>query len=131
MGISPWNLKTKLTSALRKQWRFSPAYKEAYEHAKEEYVELSKHGKGMRRVRFVCALCGHAGAREDMQCDHCSPCVPLDGWQGWDSFVERLFCPAIDLRIICGTCHDRVTDEQRADRVARRRAAKAKEKGIK
>ena len=126
MASSPWNTKTKLTSAMRRLWRSSPAYREAYEHAKEEFTVLSTYGKAMRRVRFVCASCGHAGAREVMQCDHVRPAVPLGGWEGWDSFVTRLFCPAIDLRILCQTCHDRITAEQRAERVLRRRAAKAK-----
>lgn len=129
MVTTPWNTKTKLTSSMRRLWRSSPMYREAYEHAKEEYVELSKHGKRMRRVRFLCALCGLAGAREDMQCDHVEPAVELSGWKDWNSFVERLFCPSMDLRILCQACHDRVTDEQRAERVARRRAAKAKGKG--
>jgi hypothetical protein len=77
-------LRSRLMSAMRKTWRFSPEYKQAIESAKHEFSALSKLGKPMRRVHFLCAECGLFHDREGVQVDHRDPCVPLAGFDSWD-----------------------------------------------
>ena len=51
--------------------------------------------------------------------DHVVPVVdPVRGFDGWDSFIARLFVEADGYRCLCTDCHTKVTAEQRAIRKA-------------
>lgn len=111
-------LRSRLMSAMRRTWRHSPEYKLALEAAKGEYTALSKLGKPMRRVHWLCASCGKYHPREGVQVDHKEPVVPLSGFDSWDGVIARLFCPATQLRVLCEACHDVVSANQREERQA-------------
>lgn len=38
------------------------------------------------------------------------------GWQGWDEFINRLFCGPDELKVLCKPCHKSVSDEEMAER---------------
>mgnify|MGYP003636693877 CR=1 FL=1 len=59
--------------------------------------------------------------------DHIYPAVdPAKGWQSYDDFISRLFCEADNLQLLCKTCHDQKTLNEKQVMKARR----AKEKEI-
>lgn len=75
---------------------------------------------------YRCALCGGGFTSTNMQVDHKEPVVePKKGWQGFDKFVERLFCEADGLQAVCKTCHKAKTEVERKERNEQRSAAKA------
>ena len=42
--------------------------------------------------------------------DHINPVVdPVDGHQGWDIYINRLFCETDNLQVLCKKCHDAKT----------------------
>src|SRR5574338_1135540 len=52
-----FNFHQFMVATLRASFKKTPMYKQALDAAKEEYFELSKTGKPMRRTRYVCASC--------------------------------------------------------------------------
>lgn len=107
-------LKSRINSALRKVWRFGEERKQCLANARVG------HGK------YRCALCGHITGPKGIQVDHIEPVVdPVRGRQGWDVYINRLFCPPEGLQALCKGCHEAETAKQRkaaseAKRIAKR-----------
>jgi len=53
------------------------------------------------------------------QLDHINPCGQLRSLNDVSGFVERLFCEADGLRILCKPCHLSVTKEERAKKTGK------------
>ena len=102
------NLKSRITSALRQVWRWSPERRAALERAR------------VCRGVYKCEMCGCKSGPKGVQVDHIEPCRK-PGDDTWDTFIARLFCPTSGLRVICKGCHDDETEKQR---IARSRAKK-------
>lgn len=46
--------------------------------------------------------------------DHIKPAVdPEKGFEGFDKYIERMFCEKDNLQVLCGPCHDIKTAEER------------------
>lgn len=57
--------------------------------------------------------------------DHIEPIVdPEKGFEGFDMFVERLFCEEDNLQVLCGACHDEKSMSERAQAAERRKREK-------
>lgn len=55
---------------------------------------------------YKCAGCGEEYAGSSVQCDHIEPVVsPTKGFNGWDEYIERMFCGPEGLQCLCETCH--------------------------
>ncbi len=104
-------LKSKITGALRKVWRWSPERRAALERAR------------VQRGVYECELCGHRSGPKGVQVDHIVPCRLSDD-ASWDGFIARLFCGTDGLRVICKGCHKAETAKQRAKRSEAKRMAK-------
>lgn len=71
------------------------------------------------RGQYKCASCGEIvpptlKGKHNIFVDHKKPCVdPKTGFTTWDSFVENLFCEEDNLWLICKTCHDIKSQEER------------------
>ena len=62
-----------------------------------------------------CAKCGEGFPEKLTQVDHISPVVdPTIGFNGWDDFIERLFCEVDNLQVLCKPCHQIKTNEEKA-----------------
>jgi hypothetical protein len=110
-----YNPKTKIVPAVRRIWFYSPLRREAVNRAKEgEY--------------YRCEKCH--GLQEKVHIDHIDPCVPLTGWEGFDSFITRLFCEPDKLQAICEKCHSKKSLEETKTR-KENRAKNQPKKGAK
>lgn len=59
--------------------------------------------------------------------DHIDPIVdPKVGFQGFDVFIERMFCEKDNLQLLCGECHDKKSMEERRIAAEIRKANKEK-----
>lgn len=57
--------------------------------------------------------------------DHILPIVdPAIGFTTWDEYIERMFCEKENLQLLCKSCHDIKSDEERKIAVERRRKEK-------
>lgn len=92
-----YNLKTRIVAGIRKVWRFSP---------------LRTEVKARCRVKigvYRCEKCRKLTDHVDI--DHKIPAVdPVLGWQGYNIFIERLFCSVDNLWGLCLRCHDRKSE---------------------
>ena len=96
-----YNLRTRITSALRKVWYYGQSRREA--------VKIAK-ARGN-----TCAICNVP--QNKLQIDHIAPCAAIDGSElNWDSYIQRLFVGPEGLRAICIPCHTAVTSISRQQR---------------
>lgn len=88
--------KTRIKSRLRKEWYWSKPRTEALKKAQTN-KELNE---------YRCANCNGIFPYKKVQVDHVTPVVDPDlGWQGWDTYIDRMFCPVENLQILCKPCH--------------------------
>jgi 5-methylcytosine-specific restriction endonuclease McrA len=100
-----YNLKSRITSALRRIWFYGPERREAAKIAK---------------ARGTCAICKEY--HDKLQIDHINPVVLVTHWDSWQGYIDRLFCSAENLRGICSACHQVVTTLSKEIRKANKKA---------
>lgn len=84
-----FNLKSRITSALRRIWFYGPHRREA--------VKIAKANGN------ICTICKIP--KDKLEIDHIKPVVPLTGFDDWQSYIDRLFVEVSGLRAICKECH--------------------------
>ena len=104
MTKRPWNVFTKIRSALRDIYRFSPMRRAAIDTVKQKDSELGGWG-------FECVICRRQYHIKMAQVDHISPVGSLVCFEDLEGFARRLFTGPT--RVICLICHAKVTKEQR------------------
>jgi 5-methylcytosine-specific restriction endonuclease McrA len=113
------NLKTYLIPKLRSISLYWPARQEAIRRCMVE------------RGNYRCEGCGQTGfKRQELQLDHKDPVIDIqEGWQGFDVFVERLYCPASGFQCLCEVCHTIKTETEKQLRVQAKAKKKESEQG--
>lgn len=61
---------------------------------------------------YKCSECGGYFKAKDTEVDHIVPCGSLKCGDDLVGFVERLFCEKDGLRVLCHTCHDKITHKR-------------------
>lgn len=85
--------RLRLASNLIRKYHLTPTVDTVFDKARVHY------GK------YKCAKCEKAFDRQAVQVDHISPVVPVTGFDTWDGYISRLFCPSEGLQILCKPCH--------------------------
>lgn len=58
--------------------------------------------------------------------DHIVPIIdPCVGFTDWDEFIENLYCELDNLQVLCWSCHEEKTGEERSLATQRKRLEKA------
>ena len=93
-----------ITSTLRAgARRWAPKY-ETLNASKTEKKTNTKTGRLAQHYR--CSVCQGEFTQKDVEVDHVLPVVdPLRGFVTWDIFIDRLFCEADNLQVLCKSCH--------------------------
>ena len=104
-----------VTSALRAASRRWPP---KYKALKEAFVGKKTNKKtGKLAMHYKCAKCKKLFVAADVQVDHILPVVSTsEGFVGWDSFIDRIFCEIENLQVLCKPCHKVKTEEEKAER---------------
>jgi len=68
------------------------------------------------KYEYVCAECNEWFPDKETQVDHLVPCGSLKVYEDLPGFVERLFCEAEDMQVLCKPCHQIKTNAERAAR---------------
>lgn len=99
-----WSPNGYIFSALRKVWRWSPAYRNC-------------------KKTKACVLCNHVfGPEETKLADHIEPVVaPGIGFTTWDNYITRMFTGK--LQALCDTCHKAKTKAEAKIRAEAKRKA--------
>lgn len=121
---APYNLGTQIRSALRKAWFWHPSLQQALkrERIEEPYTKKDGTRSKLPRVFYKCAACGKRFKQKEIQLDHIVAVGPTPGSKlappgyTWDAFIDRLFCSADNLQVVCKPCHALKTKEQTAQR---------------
>lgn len=69
------------------------------------------------RGKYKCAICKKIFGRKQIAIDHIEPVNnPLTGFTTWDDYINRLFCPAGGLNLLCNngkqSCHKLKSKEE-------------------
>ena len=86
---------------------------------KYQCLNAAKQGKrinvntGRLAEHYLCAVCNQSFPAKDVQVDHKEPVVPVSGFTSWDEVIDRMFCEADNLQVLCTSCHKVKTSEER------------------
>ena len=101
--MTDYKLKAFIIATLRRASYRHPGRTEAFKAARIE------------RNQYKCAHCSGIFTRKEIQIDHILPVVdPAVGFVGFDSYIERMFCGATGLQVLCKPCHTVKTSSERA-----------------
>ena len=68
------------------------------------------------RGKYLCNKCKEIVGTKEFQIGHKEPVVPVTGWDSWDGFISRLFCPKSKLQLLCKPCHKAKSKKENGDR---------------
>lgn len=119
MAKSSWNQETAIRGALRRVFSRSPVIREVMFKVRRLVPKYNKDGSRAKKdsVQYLCNVCQHWTGSTLVAVDHIIPVVSVDeGFVDFDTFIDRLFCDASNLQVICDTCHQKKTNAERAER---------------
>lgn len=70
----------------------------------------------IERGKYMCSNCKGIVGSKQFNVDHVKPVIPLKGFDSWDGFITRLFCPKSGLQILCKPCHKEKTNKENKKR---------------
>ena len=105
-----------IAGAIKRVWRRHPVRLELMQNVRIEDPKLKKDGTPAARpdVFYICSQCGGKAKAQrskfypQAHVDHIDPVVPIGTSfddMSWDHFIERLFCEASNLQVLCADCH--------------------------
>ena len=84
----------------------------------EAYAGIYTNSKSGRQAKhYRCAICDNLYPSSMVQVDHINPIIdPQVGFQGWDKYIDALFCEKENLQCLCTDCHKIKTAQERKER---------------
>ncbi len=79
----------------------------------ETYKTGKRAGQAKTVKMYVCAACNQWHRQKDVQVDHITPAGSLRSFDDLGPFASRLFCGMDGLQVLCTTCHDAKTKQER------------------
>lgn len=77
-------------------------------------VKVGEYSTGRAKYGYRCEHCKEVFMSKEVKMDHIDPVIcPVKGWQGFDTYIERLFCDEDGIQYLCSNCHDKKTAEER------------------
>jgi 5-methylcytosine-specific restriction endonuclease McrA len=65
---------------------------------------------------YECTSCQSLFPAKEVEVNHIIPVVPITGFDSWDGVIERMFCEAEHLEVLCKNCHKEHTREENDER---------------
>ena len=96
-----------LSSDFRKRWMMFPERKKALINARVGKLRNKKTGH--LAFHLECAECKGLFVEKEVDVDHIIDAGSLKCFDDLPVLVERLFCKAEDLKILCKSCHKKKT----------------------
>ena len=77
-------------------------------------VKVGEFSTGRAKFGYRCQKCQDIFKSGEVKMDHIHPVVdPIDGFQGFDVYIERMFCDEENFSCLCPSCHDEKTAWER------------------
>lgn len=109
---TPAKLNSVIKGAFRSASRFYPPKLDALDEAFVD-VRVNKASGRMAKHRR-CAQCKELFPDKMLQVDHIVPVIdPVVGFTTWDEMADRLFCSKENFQVLCKTCHQDKTNQER------------------
>jgi hypothetical protein len=102
----PYNWHTKLVSAIRKVWKYSPTRLKAFKDAADP----------LNPKHVICASCKASVHQKLSIAEHLEPVVPVTGFDNWDAYIARM--QSEHLAVFCEACAKEKTKAENAQRKA-------------
>jgi 5-methylcytosine-specific restriction endonuclease McrA len=99
-----------IRSALRQKSRWWKPISQAKAKAKRSYKGPLKRQK----FEYQCAVCSNWYPDKEINVDHIIPAGTLRCADDLPGFVERLFCEVDNLQVLCSTCHNKKTQDEKS-----------------
>jgi 5-methylcytosine-specific restriction endonuclease McrA len=89
-----------------------------YKVLSEAFVGQKTNEKSGRLAKhFKCNSCKEDFPAKDVQVDHIKPIIdPVVGFSSWDDVVYNMFCERDNLQVLCKTCHNVKTKQEKEER---------------
>lgn len=100
-----------IRSALRQKSRWWKPISQVKLKARRNNQSSNKRLK----YEFKCAICKDWFPDKNVEVDHIIAAGSLTSSEDLAGFVERLFCEADGLRVLCKPCHKEITNKQKKD----------------
>jgi 5-methylcytosine-specific restriction endonuclease McrA len=98
-----------IRSALRQKSRWWKPIAQAKQAAKRKYKGPNKRQK----FEYLCNVCKQYFPDKEINVDHIVPAGTLRCANDLPGFVERLFCEVNNLQVLCSTCHNKKTQDEK------------------
>lgn len=117
-----YNQNAAIRGALRRTFSRSPIVREVMMKVRREVARYNQDGSRSKKdaVQYRCGSCSEWVGSTKCAVDHITPVIDVqDGFVDWNKFVERLFCDASNLQVICDPCHNAKTQAERIARLTK------------
>lgn len=71
---------------------------------------------GRLAEHYKCANCDGLFPAKAVQVDHIESVVPITGFTTWDEIIDRMYCEADNLQVLCKPCHKIKSSEESLER---------------
>lgn len=118
--MKTWNQEAAIRGALRRTFSRSPVIREVLFKVRREVPKYNQDGARSKKdaVQYRCNVCGNYVGSTKVSVDHINPVVSVsEGFVDFNTFIERLFCDATNLQVICDDCHNTKTQAERISRL--------------
>lgn len=102
-----------IRSALRQKSRWWKPITQCKQKARRPYKGPNKRQK----FEYLCAMCNQYHPEKRINVDHIIPAGSLNHASDLPGFVERLFCEIDNLQVLCTTCHDTKTKNDKNEKL--------------
>ena len=92
----------KIRAALRRASMYWKPIETCKKEAKRAYTGVNKRQK----FEYLCKHCLLYFSEKEISVDHTIPAGSLNNSNDLKGFVERLFCESEGLTVLCNTCHN-------------------------
>jgi len=65
---------------------------------------------------YTCNCCKDSFPAKQVEVNHIIPVVPVTGFDNWDAVIDRMFCEAEHLEVVCKPCHKKISKQENSER---------------
>lgn len=104
-----------IRGAIRQSYHMSEHYKTYITTRRIEIPRYKKNGERAKKdfVKYECDSCKELVSGGFMDVDHIIPIGSFTSLDQVESFVKRVYCSYDNLQVLCDTCHNHKTAEDR------------------
>lgn len=113
-------------SMIRSALRTRSLYWKPRSMAKQKVKRIYKGPNKLQKYEYQCNCCKKWFKDKEVNVDHIIPAGILRSFEDLTSFITNLFCDSLYLQVLCKTCHNKKTQEERAEQRIKTKLLKTK-----